>query len=78
MAFAIGFFLGGKEGNTRSVMGLGTGQRNVSAAVVVAGQIFSDNPDVLVFIVVAALIGLMLLMPIREEVGKRSQVAAEE
>jgi BASS family bile acid:Na+ symporter len=76
-SFVIGFLLGGKEGNIRSVMGLGTGQRNVSAAVVVAGQNFSDDPNVLVFIIVAALIGLVLLMPIGGELGKRSQAASE-
>ena len=59
-------------------MGLGTSQRNVSAGVVVAGQNFSDDPDVLVFIIVAALIGLVLLMPIGGELGKRSRVAGEE
>jgi BASS family bile acid:Na+ symporter len=37
ISFVIGFILGGKEGNIRSEMGLGTGQRNISAAVVVAG-----------------------------------------
>jgi BASS family bile acid:Na+ symporter len=78
VAFVIGFFLGGKEANIRSVMGLGTGQRNVSAAVVVAGQNFSDDPDVLVFIIVAALIGLVLLMPLGGELGKRSQAATED
>ena len=76
VSFGIGFLLGGKQGNIRSVMGLGTGQRNVSAAVVVAGQNFSDDPNVLVFIIVAALIGLVLLMPIGGELGKRAQVAA--
>jgi BASS family bile acid:Na+ symporter len=73
VSFVMGFFLGGKEGSIRSVMGLGTGQRNVSAAVVVAGQNFSSDPDVLVFIIVTALIGLVLLMPIGGELGKRSQ-----
>ena len=58
-------------------MGLGTAQRNVSAALVVAGQNFSEDPDVQVFIIVAALIGLALLVSIGEELGKRSQVAAE-
>ena len=78
VSFGIGFLLGGKEGSIRSVMGLGTGQRNVSAAVVVAGQNFSDDPNVLVFIIVAALIGLVLLMPIAGELGKRAQVVSEE
>ena len=49
-----------------------------SAAVVVAGQNFSDDPNVLVFIIVAALIGLVLLMPIGGELGKRVQVVSEE
>lgn len=78
VAFVIGFFLGGREGNIRSVVGLGTAQRNVSAAVVVAGQNFSDDPNVLVFIVVAGLIGLVLLMPIAGELGKRNQATSED
>jgi len=78
VSFVIGFFLGGKEGNIRSVMGLGTGQRNISAAVVVAGQNFSDDPTVLVFIIVAGLIGLVLLMPIGGELGKRSLATGED
>lgn len=77
-SFLIGFLLGGKEGRIRSVMGLGTGQRNVSAAVVVAGQNFGHDPNVLVFIIVAALIGLVLLMPIGGELGKSAQAAGEE
>lgn len=76
IAFVIGFFLGGKDSGIRSVMGLGTAQRNISAAVVVAGQNFSDDPNVLVFIIVAGLIGLVILMPIGGELGKRAQVAA--
>jgi BASS family bile acid:Na+ symporter len=77
VSFVIGFFLGGKEGNIRSVVGLGTAQRNISAAVVVAGQNFSDDPNVLVFIIVAGLIGLVLLMPIGGELGKRNQATSE-
>lgn len=75
VSFVIGFFLGGKEGGIRSVLGLGTAQRNLSAALVVGGQNFGDDPNVLVFIIVAALIGLVLLMAIGGELGKRSQMA---
>jgi BASS family bile acid:Na+ symporter len=74
-SFVVGFFLGGKDGSIRSVLGLGTAQRNLSAALVVGGQNFGDDPNVLVFIIVAALIGLVLLMAIGGELGKRSQVA---
>ena len=53
-------------------MGLGTAQRNVSAAMVVGAQSFSDSPNVLITVIVGALIGLVLLMPIGAELGKRS------
>ena len=71
VALALGYFAGGSDPATRSVMGLGTAQRNVSAAMVVGAQNFSDSPDVLITVVVGALIGLVLLMPIGAELGKR-------
>ena len=54
-------------------MGLGTAQRNLSAAMVVGAQNFSDKPDVLITVVVAGLIGLVLLMPIGAELGKHAE-----
>lgn len=72
VALALGYFAGGSDPATRSVMGLGTAQRNVSAAMVVGAQNFSDNPDVLITVIVGALIGLVLLMPIAAELGKRT------
>ena len=70
-AFVMGYFLAGRDGQLRSVMGLGTAQRNVSAALVVAGQNFADDPNVLVMILVAALLGLIMLMFVGGELGKR-------
>lgn len=67
----IGYVSGGSQSGTRSVMGLGTGQRNLSAALVVAAQNFSDDPDVLAFIIAAAIIGLVLLMLTAGELGRR-------
>ena len=72
ISLAIGHFAGGSDAATRSVMGLGTAQRNVSAAMVVGAQSFSDSPNVLIAVIVGALIGLVLLMPIGAELGKRS------
>ena len=72
VALALGYFAGGSDPATRSVMGLGTAQRNVSAALVVGAQNFSDSPNVLVTVIVGALIGLVLLMPIAAELGKRT------
>jgi BASS family bile acid:Na+ symporter len=76
VALVLGYVLGGPEAGTRSVLGLGTAQRNLSAALVVAGQNFADDPNVLVMVLVAGLIGLVLLMVISGELGKRGQ--AEE
>jgi BASS family bile acid:Na+ symporter len=76
VAFIIGFFSGGSDSGIRSVLGLGTAQRNLSAAMVVAALNFSDDPNVLSFILVAGLIGLVVLMVIGGELGRRSQVEA--
>ena len=72
VSLLLGYFAGGSDPATRSVMGLGTAQRNLSAAMVVGVQNFSDKPDVLITVVVAGLIGLVLLMPIGAELGKRA------
>ena len=71
IAFGLGFATGGGDLATRSVMGLGTGQRNLSAAFVVAVQNFADDGDVLAFVIVAGLIGLVVLMAGAAEIGRR-------
>jgi BASS family bile acid:Na+ symporter len=71
IAFGLGFGTGGSETATRSVFGLGAGQRNLSAAFVVAVQNFPDDGDVLAFVIVAGLVGLIVLMTAAAEVGRR-------
>jgi BASS family bile acid:Na+ symporter len=68
----IGWFLGGPAAETRSVMSLGTAQRNIAAALVVAKQNFSD-PQVVVMVVVIAIVGLVLLFPFARWLAKRSE-----
>ena len=75
LSFVAGYLLGGPGSDTKAVLGLGTGQRNIAAALVVAGQNFSD-PQVLVMLIVVAILGLFILMPLGGELGKR-KVAAE-
>jgi BASS family bile acid:Na+ symporter len=72
-AFILGYFGAGRDAGVRSVLGLGTAQRNLSAAMVVAGQNFASNPDVLTFIIVAGIVGLLVLMPLAGELGRRSE-----
>jgi len=67
-----GWFLGGSAVETRSVMSLGTAQRNIAAALVVAKQNFSD-PQVVVMVVVIAIVGLILLFPFARWLAKRSK-----
>ena len=71
ISLVIGYFTGGSDPKMRSVMGLGTAQRNVAAAMVVGAQNFTDSPDVISTIIVGALVGLVILLPIAGELGKR-------
>jgi BASS family bile acid:Na+ symporter len=72
-ALLAGTFLGGSDSSVKGVMGLGTGQRNISAALVVAAQNF--DADVITYLMVVAIVGLVVLMPLAGELGKRSQAA---
>ena len=77
VAVLIGYFLGGSEGGIKSVMGLGSGQRNISAALVVAGQNFGDL-DVITYLMVISVVGLVILMPLAGELGKRAKATATQ
>ncbi|MEM6713903.1 MAG: bile acid:sodium symporter [Cyanobacteria bacterium P01_D01_bin.6] len=71
VALVLGYYLGPTPA-TRPVMGLGTAQRNIAAAMVVATGNFSDDPNVLTMILVGALLMLVILMPAAGELGKRA------
>ena len=70
-SLVIGALLGGRDPATRSVMALGTAQRNVSAAIAVAAQNFSGTMTI-PFVLVAAILGLLILMPIAMSLGRRA------
>ncbi|MFC7046001.1 hypothetical protein ACFQH6_11770 [Halobacteriaceae archaeon GCM10025711] len=75
VSFVVGYLLGGPARETQSVLGLGTAQRNVSAALVVGAQNF-DDPDVLTMLVVGAtLMGLLIV--VAGEMGKRTERTEE-
>jgi BASS family bile acid:Na+ symporter len=69
VGFSVGWALGGSTRETRSVLGLGTAQRNIAAALVVANQSF-DDPNVAVMVVVIAIVGLFTLMPLSRVLGR--------
>jgi BASS family bile acid:Na+ symporter len=72
LSLVAGYVLGmaGSDAAVRSVLGLGTAQRNISAALVVGAQNFDTN--VVTYLMVIAVIGLVVLMPLAGELGRRS------
>lgn len=64
---------GGPSNETKRVLALGTGQRNIAAATVVASGSFSD-PRVVVMVIVVAIIGLIVLMLLSRFLGKRPTI----
>jgi predicted Na+-dependent transporter len=64
-AFGIGFVCGGP------VVALGTAQRNLSAAIVVAAQNFGGQPQVITMVMVVGVLGLILLFAAAGELGRR-------
>jgi BASS family bile acid:Na+ symporter len=72
----IGWVLGGPTFGTKGVLALGTSQRNIAAALLVGGKNF-DDPNVLVMVVVVAVVGLLILMPLARVLGARSTAVQE-
>ena len=72
ICFGIGWVLGGPSPDTRGVLSLGTAQRNTAAALVVAGQNFSDA-RVVVMITVVMIVSFAVLMPLAGALAKRQK-----
>ncbi len=76
LMIAVGYALGGPAAATRSVLGLGTGQRNIAAALLIATQNFSDAPGVVVMLLVSTFAGLIPLIGAARWLARRpSRVA---
>jgi bile acid:Na+ symporter, BASS family len=71
-SYAVGWAIGGRAADKRVVLGLGTAQRNIAAALVVGGQSFSD-PSVVVMVVVVAIASLLILLPLSRFLAGRSK-----
>jgi BASS family bile acid:Na+ symporter len=61
-SFVIGYLIASPHPERRVVLGLGTAQRNIAAATVVAAEGFR-GPDTLVLVVVSSMVGLFVLIP---------------
>ena len=72
---AAGGYLLGKLGKAGDwIQGLGAGQRNIAAAMVVATMNFGN--DEIVMVVVFSLIGMLVIIPLALELGKRAKATA--
>jgi predicted Na+-dependent transporter len=69
--FVTGYLFGGKEHPIRSVLALGTAQRNMAAALVVATANFSQDPAVILMILVLGLVDLTVLLFTANLLGRR-------
>ncbi len=70
-AFGVGYLISGADHDRRAVMGLGAGQRNIAAALVVAARDF-DDPNTLVMVVLFSVLDLAVLFPIALALRRRS------
>ena len=66
-----GWLLGGRDQAQQIVLGLGTGLRNIPAALVVSVQNFKD-PNVSVMVIVTTLTAILILVPAARLMGKRA------
>lgn len=63
-AFILGWLFGSRRPGTREVVALGTAQRNIAAATVVATQSFEGMRGVLIMVTANSVIGLLVLFPL--------------
>lgn len=70
-AAVLGYLLGGADVGIRKVLALGTGQRNLAAAFAIASSNFATNPEVLLEVMDVAVVGLIILMIVAGELGRR-------
>lgn len=71
ISVVAGYFLGGPGTDTKQVLALGTGQRNLAAGFLIAGGSFADQPNVLVYLAAAGLVATVVMFPSAAEFGKR-------
>jgi len=83
IAFGIGYLLGGPVEADRRVLGMGTGLRNLAAAVAVGGLCFlqpsggkiihtAPNTNIITMVVVTGLIGIILFTYLGKYLAKKS------
>jgi len=74
LSVLIGWLFGGHDREIRCALGLGTGLRDVGAALFIGTKNF-DDARVNVMVIVTALLGLFILLPAASAFGRRTRIA---
>jgi BASS family bile acid:Na+ symporter len=74
ISFGVGYLLGGPDGDTQRTLAVGTAQRNIAAALLVAGTNF-DDPTVVSVIVVTSLSLFVLIRLIAKQAFAQTKQA---
>lgn len=69
IGLGVGWLFGGRTAGLRRVLALGTAQRNIGAALIVGGTL--GDPKVVVMVLVIAILGLIVLLPLSRVLGRR-------
>lgn len=72
-AFGLGYLAGWGKDHLEDIGGLGTAQRNTAAGVIIALENFS-NPNVLVMLTLANMLGIVMLMLIAKALSRDNRV----
>lgn len=72
-AFGLGYLAGYGKDHLEDVGGLGTAQRNTAAGVIIALQNFSD-PNVLVMLTLANMLGIVMLLFIAKALSRDNRI----
>lgn len=76
MAFGTGYMMGAGKDHLQDVGGLATAQRNTAAGVIIAVQNFTD-PNVLVMLTLANMLGIVMLLLIAKVLSRDNKVETE-
>ena len=72
ISLVIGYLVSLQGSSAKVVSSLAAGQRNISAALVVAAQNFADDPKVGIVIIAVSVIGLFILLFSAKQYQKKS------
>ena len=73
-AFGLGYLAGAGKDHLEDIGGLGTAQRNTAAGVIIALENFSD-PNVLVMLTLANMLGIVMLLFIAKALSRDNRVS---